>query len=315
MKNKIFLGAILSSFCALAFYMTSINHMKTQTLEIYGNSTAKVAQKSKMKEGSKRTHVSANGESEIGEAAISKNSNKNLAKEIVKATSNVQGNYQVSVKNLNNTKVFVDLTNTSQDNLNAGNILKLYVLLAYYKAVQDKSLNSATPYKVKASDLSGGDKVLKADMSYSYTYLLDLMMRQQNNNAANIILNKIGKDKVNQITKEFGASKTEITDNFGKDVVGKTSSGDLVMIMQKLYQGKLLGTTIDNQILGQLANFSERGLAKNINGVVYRIADKKQGAALILENGKTYAMAMVSEEEVDLAKVGDAINNWMIEQK
>ena len=39
MKNKIFLGAILSSFCALAFYMTSINHMKTQTLEIYGNST------------------------------------------------------------------------------------------------------------------------------------------------------------------------------------------------------------------------------------------------------------------------------------
>ncbi len=42
MKNKIFLGAILSSFCALAFYMTSINRMKTQTLEIYGNSTAKV---------------------------------------------------------------------------------------------------------------------------------------------------------------------------------------------------------------------------------------------------------------------------------
>ena len=56
MKNKIFLGAILSSFCALAFYMTSINHMKTQTLEIYGNSTAKVAQKSKMKEGTKQTH-------------------------------------------------------------------------------------------------------------------------------------------------------------------------------------------------------------------------------------------------------------------
>src|SRR5699024_11863504 len=84
MKNKIFLGAILSSFCALAFYMTSINHMKTQTLEIYGNSTAKVAQKSKMKEGTKQTRI-INGESEIGEAAISKNSNKNLAKDIVKA--------------------------------------------------------------------------------------------------------------------------------------------------------------------------------------------------------------------------------------
>ena len=84
MKNKIFLGAILSSFCALAFYMTSINHMKTQTLEIYGNSTAKVAQKSKMKEGTKQTRITS-GESEIGEAAISRNSNKNLAKAIVKA--------------------------------------------------------------------------------------------------------------------------------------------------------------------------------------------------------------------------------------
>lgn len=314
MKNKIFLGAILSSFCALAFYMTSINHMKTQTLEIYGNSTAKVAQKSKMKEGTKQTRIT-NGESEIGEAAISKNSNKNLAKDIVKASSNVQGNYQVSVKDLNNPKIFADLTNTSQDNLNAGNVLKLFVLLAYYKAVQDKSLNSATPYKVKLSDLNGGDKVLKTDMAYSYTYLLDLMMRQQNNNAANIILNKIGKEKVNQTAKEFGAGNTEITDNFGKDFAGKTSSGDLVNTMQKLHQGKILGTNLDNQILGQLANFPEKGLAKNISGVVYKIADKKQGAAIIQEDGKTYTMAMVSEEDADLAKIGDSINNWMIKQK
>ena len=314
MKNKIFLGAILSSFCALAFYMTSINHMKTQTLEIYGNSTAKVAQKSKMKEGTKQTRIT-NGESEIGEAAISKNSNKNLAKDIVKASSNVQGNYQVSVKDLNNPKIFADLTNTSQDNLNAGNVLKLFVLLAYYKAVQDKSLNSATPYKVKLSDLNGGDKVLKTDMAYSYTYLLDLMIRQQNNNAANIILNKIGKEKVNQTAKEFGAGNTEITDNFGKDFAGKTSSGDLVNTMQKLHQGKILGTNVDNQILGQLANFPEKGSAKNISGVVYKIADKKQGAAIIQEDGKTYTMAMVSEEDADLAKIGDSINNWMIKQK
>ena len=314
MKNKIFLGAILSSFCALAFYMTSINHMKTQTLEIYGNSTAKVAQKSKMKEGTKQTRIT-NGESEIGEAAISKNSNKNLAKDIVKASSNVQGNYQVSVKDLNNPKIFADLTNTSQDNLNAGNVLKLFVLLAYYKSVQDKRLNSATPYKVKSSDLNGGDKVLKTDMAYSYTYLLDLMMRQQNNNAANIILNKIGKEKVNQTAKEFGAGNTEITDNFGKDFAGKTSSGDLVNTMQKLHQGKILGTNLDNQILGQLANFPEKGLAKNISGVVYKIADKKQGAAIIQEDGKTYTMAMVSEEDADLAKIGDSINNWMIKQK
>lgn len=314
MKNKIFLGAILSSFCALAFYMTSINHMKTQTLEIYGNSTAKVAQKSKMKEGTKQTRITS-GESELGEAAISRNSNKNLAKAIVKASSNVQGSYQVSVKDLNNPKIFADLTNTSQDNLNAGNVLKLFVLLAYYKAVQDKSLNSATPYKVKSSDLSNGDKILKADMSYSYTYLLDLMMRQQNDNAANIILNKIGKDKVNQTAKDFGAGETEITENFGKDFSGKTSATDLVTIMKKLYQGKVLGTDIDNKILGQLANFPEKGLAKNINGTVYRIADKKQGVALVQENGKTYAMALVSEEDADLAKVGDAINDWMVKQK
>lgn len=314
MKNKIFLGAILSSFCALAFYMTSINHMKTQTLEIYGNSTAKVAQKSKMKEGTKQTRITS-GESELGEAAISRNSNKNLAKAIVKASSNVQGSYQVSVKDLNNPKIFADLTNTSQDNLNAGNVLKLFVLLAYYKAVQDKSLNSATPYKVKSSDLNNGDKVLKADMSYSYTYLLDLMMRQQNDNAANIILNKIGKDKVNQTAKDFGAGETEITENFGKDFSGKTSAADLVTIMKKLYQGKVLGTDIDNKILGQLANFTEKGLAKNINGTVYRIADKKQGVALVQENGKTYAMALVSEEDADLAKVGDAINDWMVKQK
>ena len=49
--------------------------------------------------------------------------------------------------------------------------------------------------------------------------------------------------------------------------------------------------------------------------MVYRIADKKQGAAIIQEDGKTYTMAMVSEEDADLAKIGDSINNWMIKQK
>ena len=48
---------------------------------------------------------------------------------------------------------------------------------------------------------------------------------------------------------------------------------------------------------------------------VYKIADKKQGAAIIQEDGKTYTMAMVSEEDADLAKIGDSINNWMIKQK
>ena len=33
------------------------------------------------------------------------------------------------------------------------------------------------------------------------------------------------------------------------------------------------------------------------------------------EDGKTYTMAMVSEEDADLAKIGDSINNWMIKQK
>ena len=48
-----------------------------------------------MKEGTKQTRIT-NGESEIGEAAISKNSNKDLAKAIVKASSNVQDNVECS---------------------------------------------------------------------------------------------------------------------------------------------------------------------------------------------------------------------------
>ena len=40
-----------------------------------------------------------------------------------------------------------------------------------------------------------------------------------------------------------------------------------------------------------------------------------KGDAVVQENGKTYAMALVSEEDADLAKVGDAINDWMVKQK
>ncbi|MBD5430689.1 serine hydrolase [Lactobacillus sp.] len=318
MKNKIFFGSALVAFCSLAFYMTNINRIKTTKIEVYNGNTTKVTKKSQIVKSSQKQQSTVSKKSEdkvtksetTSKVKVAKGSNKKIIQAIEKSIGNQKEAYQVSFIDLDKSNNFASVTNTSQTSLKAKNSLKFYILLAYENAVKTKKIVANHAYKIKATDqLSTKDKMLQTGLQYSYAYIRTVMVSQDSDVAANILLNKIGYKQVNAVAKKFGATDTEITGKFGSGDVGKTSASDMTKVIKTLYQGKVLGIMHDTKIIGYMTGSKNKGLTEKISGTSYRISGSNGSVALVEVNGKNYAVACLNEKDnFDYGSLGKKIN-------
>lgn len=299
MKNRILLGSLLVTFFSLAFYLTGTARFENATLKIYGNKDAKVATQSTLND---KTNTNLTPDS----LKRTKNSNKALSKVIIKNVDDTTAPVQITTENLKHSDQYANVKNIDQAQ-DVGAVLKLFILIAY-----EKEEKTSQTFKVTSSEIKGNDNSLQADTAYSGTFLKDLMIRQNNNDAANVLLKALGTKKVNQIAHSIGATHTKITGKFGDDKVGVTTASDLEIVMKKLYQGKIKDTNSDNQVLGQLSNFPNKGLASQINGTVYRISDSHASVVLVQSNnGQVYIMSGINpDNSFNFEKLGSAINSW-----
>lgn len=302
MKNKVLLGSIFVAFCSLFLYLTNTARVENTELRI------KESNSSKINSHKNSNFKSSTESSDISPDSLKKadSSNASLANTIIQNIDNATSPIQVATQNLGDEEQSANIKNIDQPQ-DVNSVLKLFVLIAY-----EKENKASQNFKVNSEDVQPNDSALQAGVEYSGSFLKNLMMHQNNNDAANVLLHAIGKEKVNEVAKNIGASETEITGKFGEDKVGKTTADDLELVLKKLYQGKIKNTNEDNQVLDQLKNYPEKGLASQVSGTVYRISDKYASVALVKsENGKTYIMSSVSGKEgFNFEKVGTAINSW-----
>ena len=293
MKYRILFGSLLVTFFSLTFYLTGTARFENATLKIYGNKDAKVATQSTLND---KTNTNLTPDS----LKRTKNSNKALSKVIIKNVDDTTAPVQITTENLKHSDQYANVKNIDQAQ-DVGAVLKLFILIAY-----EKEEKTSQTFKVTSSEIKGNDNSLQADTAYSGTFLIDLMIRQ------NVLLKALGTKKVNQIAHSIGATHTKITGKFGDDKVGVTTASDLEIVMKKLYQGKIKDTNSDNQVLGQLLNFPNKGLASQINGTVYRISDSHASVALVQSNnGQVYIMSGINpDNSFNFEKLGSAINSW-----
>ncbi|QNQ81316.1 serine hydrolase [Lactobacillus sp. PV034] len=299
MKNRIFLGSILVTFLSLSFYLTGTARLENASLKIYGSKDAHVTTKSSL------DHKSA---ANLTPDALkkTKNSNSALAKVIIKNVDDATAPIEVATENLKQDTQYANIKNTDQAQ-DVSSVLKLFILIAY-----EKEGKVSQTFKVTSDEITENDRSLQAGTAYSGAFLKDLMIRQNNNTAANILLKSLGAKKVNQVAHSVGATHTKITGKFGDEKVGVTTAADLELVMKKLYQGKIKDTNSDNQILGQLLNFPDKGLASQVSGTVYKISDDHASVALVQSSrGQVYVMSGISENNsFNFEKLGSAINTW-----
>lgn len=163
------------------------------------------------------------------------------------------------------TSVYVSPTDSTEEVVSnskaqrAASNIKLFILITAYQQVNEGKLNLNDKYTLKDSDKVDGTGEIRNMSSGSEISMQDLledMMEDSDNTAANIVIRQLGgMDKVNAQIKKIGAKDTKLermlmdTDALkdGKD--NYTSVADLGMVLKKIYNHQMVSTKYDNAML------------------------------------------------------------------
>jgi beta-lactamase class A len=163
------------------------------------------------------------------------------------------------------TSVYVSPTDSTEEVVSnskaqrAASNIKLFILITAYQQVNEGKLNLNDKYTLKDSDKVDGTGEIRNMSSGSEISMQDLledMMEDSDNTAANIVIRQLGgMNKVNAQIKKIGAKDTKLermlmdTDALkdGKD--NYTSVADLGMVLKKIYNHQMVSTKYDNAML------------------------------------------------------------------
>lgn len=309
--KKIFIRALIASFCALILYMANLRRVNDAKLNIIEPKTSQVASnkkapKKKVKEPKEPHEPKVASPEYASSTKIEKGSQKSLAKKI-KQVMGKKNTYQIAVQDLNNSSRYVRMANSQRVHRVSG-IMRLYLLIALYKKEQSGELGSHTAIKVKKSDRTKNEKLLQTNMAYGIAYLRDAMMHG-NKTAANTLLRKVGLNYVNQIIQEFGAKQTKMLGKFTSSYVGKTTADNLDATLKGIYQGRVLNRNHAYLALGAMHGKNTK-LVNQLGGATYSIGDKNSAAAIVQDQGHTYCISIWASSNHNFAQVGKTVEKW-----
>lgn len=189
--------------------------------------------------------------------------------------------------------------------------MKAFLLVGLYKEIEQQKIKAAATLTPTASEIVKGDSTFAANTVYSLTYVRQNLMSKNSNTAANLLLNKLGKEQVNNIIKEMGTRETVISNKFGESVVGTTSAEDLAILMKSLYNGKFLGN-YSNTVLTGLSTYSVKSplVNKISNANIIQIGDNTSAVALVTTDKHSYVIAVTSQNNNSFAELGLKISTW-----
>ncbi|MGY4789211.1 serine hydrolase [Pediococcus pentosaceus] len=163
------------------------------------------------------------------------------------------------------TSVYVSPTDSTEEVVSnskaqrAASNIKLFILITAYQQVNEGKLNLNDKHTLKDSDKVNGTgeiRNMSSGTEISIQDLLEDMMEDSDNTAANIVIRQLGgMNKVNTQIKKIGAKDTKLermlmdTDALkdGKD--NYTSVADLGMVLKKIYNHQMVSTKYDNAML------------------------------------------------------------------
>ncbi len=144
----------------------------------------------------------------------------------------------------------------------AASVIKLPVIAALYVYDEQGQIDIDSSYYLKDSDKVGGSGWIigqKAGTKFTLRELASAMGQQSDNTAFRIIINYLGKAKINEVIKNLGMTKTNIDEN-------TTSPSDVSLFFQKLWKGEIVNPKNTNEILKILTNTGyENYLPKSVD--------------------------------------------------
>lgn len=135
--------------------------------------------------------------------------------------------------------------------------IKIEILIHLMKEYQNGSLNlyENIPVKLRV----GGSGLLQffdqSNLNLSYYNLALLMIQQSDNTATNILIDKLGMEKINQTIKSLGLEQTKlqrIMMDFEARKVGRenlSSPADKLKLLEMIYRKEIFPDSINNEVI------------------------------------------------------------------
>ena len=162
----------------------------------------------------------------------------------------------------------VDLTKGDRAAINgnkrmvAASMIKLIIAASFLEQVENKSFSLDDTYVLKEGDIVGGTGSLGgrgAGAQTTYGEALDMMISESDNTAANILIEALGMDAVNDTAKRLGLKETELNrlmmdeEAIAAGTENYTSAIDVATLLELAYEGKLVSAQASKTLLSALA--------------------------------------------------------------
>lgn len=258
--------------------------------------------------------------------ALDSSSNASLTQVIAQTMNNVAASnhgparWTVAVKSLDGKQHAYVSDWTPANAQFSASAIKLFILIRYYQLLNQHQLNAQDTYTLRKADVVEGSGVmLNAPIGTVYTLqkLVQLMVEKSDNIATNVLIDKVGGFAgVNQTISGLVGPNHESslerkmmdTSNIENGKANRINAEEVVDTLLKLYQGKIVSRSADNQMLNYMTQTLNRtklpsqlptgAICYNKSGESsYRGIENDE--AIIVYQGHVFAVCALTEMDGD----------------
>lgn len=222
-----------------------------------------------------------------------------------------KGDYAIYIEDLSDHEIF---TLRSNDEFPAASLYKVYLIASVLKEIEDGNLSLEDKISASKDYLKnrlGGDDFGYDDVpdqiEYSVEEALERVGRISDNYAAIMLTDKIGVEKLKNMTESLEATSTEFEDP-------TTTASDIATFFKKLYLKQIISENVSNEIdkilsLNQLNDRIPQGILISNENRIPEIPDgvkiihktgelpgvRHDAGIVYLPNGKAYIIVLMSQ--------------------
>ncbi len=180
------------------------------------------------------------------------------SRHILQRISSFRGETGLVVKDLQTGWTFL---HNDEARFPAASLIKIPIMVACFKAVEDGLLNLEQKYILRRQDRVGGSGLLRRmrnGRTFTYAELIDYMVTHSDNIATNVIINHLGFDYIRKVLEELGLKDT-VLNRLMMDFRAReeglenyTSAGEMTELLEMIYHGRCLSSWISEKCLDVL---------------------------------------------------------------
>lgn len=165
------------------------------------------------------------------------------------------GKFSVGYKSLSNGDEFV----INPESMYAASVIKIFIMASVYHQVNNNEITLDEKLVLKNEDKVGGTGSLsgrEGGTEFTIRQLIEVMITESDNTSTNMLIDKLGFDKINAFIVDQGCKGTILQrkmmdqERIDKRIENLTSAKDLILILERLYNGECVSPEYDEEMLG-----------------------------------------------------------------